>query len=81
MCDATMRIAMALLAELRHTIPPDVGNHALVLTADDRLCAMVRHHRMGQSFFFEEADLDRDPADLAAEMKSIIERNFSKESI
>jgi hypothetical protein len=69
-----MRKALALLAELRQRIPPDVGNHAL-LCVDGRLAVCIRHHRIPQNFYFEEPDFGREPAEVAAEIAGIIERN------
>ncbi len=74
-----MRQALAFLSELSIAIPPDVGAHALLLR-DGRLIAQVRHHRIGQTFFLDDGDLQRDPSDLVAEVKEIVDRNFARTS-
>ena len=71
-----MRKALALLAELRHRIPPDMGNHAL-LCDGGRLLLCVRHHRIPQKFYFEDLDFDREPAEVAAEIAGIIKRDWA----
>jgi hypothetical protein len=74
-----MHKALIFLSELRRLVPPDVGNHGLLLGSEGLFVCVVRHHRIGQSFTFDAADLERDPVELAIEIAGIIERNFASE--
>ena len=73
-----MRAAAIFLSELRRILPPDPAhrNHALVVGADGRVTVQVWHHRIGQPFYLDEVDLDREPTEVAAEILVMIQRSF-----
>lgn len=74
-----MNNALAFLSEMRRVLPPDRGSHALVVSEDGRLSAVIRARRISLTFYFEESDFCRAPRDLAAEIADAIARSCAAE--